>query len=433
MMCNGSHINYIMNHVLSVYLPQEQLTWYFGTDGRIELKGTGILIHTEPAFSFAACTLADEDILNLQTILTLLGSSSFDFEQVPKVVNYLKLIHFFTAEFYLDQTVHADDHGRLSSKHIQQAFIPYLEYPIVDILMAALASKIGVKPKTPKHIYFSSDFDFINFPDHKGKTGIVKRYLGNLLKGQLKQLKQEWPSLWRARHDMDYNYFLNQSMFCFETHRNPAVKISNLAFWLVEAAHPKYDYVNDFNRPSTRTFIDKLARQGVVSGLHPNYNTVDQPNALGSQTERFSAIFGYRPKIARFHYLRELPQHKQLNLLDQHGMQEDHSYCFADSLLFRGGRSFAMNLWDFEHDRPSKVLSVPISIMDVTLHDYLKLDEQAAWDACKRKIDLSLRWGSVCSLLWHNVYAYEYGIPHNYQHRLIAKIKAYILQCDWAA
>ena len=140
-------------------------------------------------------------------------------------------------------------------------------------------------------------------------------------------------------------------------------------------------------------------------------------------------MFNYNPLKIRFHYLncRFPDDFKQLESL---GIKEDFSYSFPDFISFRGGRSKPVKLWNQSEKRAYNVISWPLTIMDGTLNDYMKLDYNRALEISKKFILYSLAFGNVCDLLWHNRSLYKYGFENNYHPSLINDIKSYIIEID---
>jgi hypothetical protein len=105
----------------------------------------------------------------------------------------------------------------------------------------------------------------------------------------------------------------------------------------------------------------------------------------------------------------------------------DFSYCFPDSLLFRGGRTVAVKFWSFKENRSIDVISYPIFLMDVMFSTYLKTSLNDAKKLADKKIDLFKKYGKTCVLLWHNNNMYEYYEKKNYHPELFNHIKNKLL------
>ncbi|RLI05515.1 hypothetical protein DRO22_02645, partial [Candidatus Bathyarchaeota archaeon] len=50
------------------------------------------------------------------------------------------------------------------------------------------------------------------------------------------------------------------------------------------------------------------------------------------------------------------------------------------------------------------ILEIPLTIMDCTLFDYMKLDMEGAWKTTKLLIDVTEKYNGVITILWHNTY-----------------------------
>jgi hypothetical protein len=56
------------------------------------------------------------------------------------------------------------------------------------------------------------------------------------------------------------------------------------------------------------------------------------------------------------------------------------------------------------------ILEIPLTIMDCTLFDYMKLDIDSAWKLTKLLIDTVEKYNGVITILWHNTYMVGYNL-----------------------
>ena len=55
------------------------------------------------------------------------------------------------------------------------------------------------------------------------------------------------------------------------------------------------------------------------------------------------------------------------------------------------------------HDRPYNVVEIGLTLMDVTLRGYMKLDFRSAWLEIERQIDHLRAVGGCTSVVWHPI------------------------------
>ncbi|MBL4655608.1 MAG: N-acetyl sugar amidotransferase [Bacteroidia bacterium] len=391
----------------------------------------------EELFDFYKPSLNNEDLFFLNKIKQAVKSSDDDISSLRDSVynlelsnvNWLKLTTFFINEVYLDRSLLYDKHHRISSKMINDQFKEFLEFPVVDILSRLFCYKSQLNKSKEFKVNFTCDFDVLNNWTHIGWKGFLKRVIKNFFQLKWYTIVLEFISIIYSDKLLKWNFFLNCKMFVATNQSMFGnFKMENIAFMLMKKDNEQYDIENNFTTRSFKEFLEKLKIEfNVKIGIHPNYDSTQKPELLKPQIDKFQNIFGNYPEISRFHYLRcDFPN--DLKLLEQHEIYSDYSYGFADSLLFRGGRTFPLNLWYGEITQ--KVISVPLTIMDTSLNDYLFLAYEEALKACKQKILYSVAFGSSLTLLWHNHNTYKHYTPFNYHPKLFRKLKSYIYNLD---
>ncbi len=201
--------------------------------------------------------------------------------------------------------------------------------------------------------------------------------------------------------------------------------IINIAFWQVNVKDNLYDNKTDYTSLSIRKYILSLQKQKVIFGLHPSYGTSNTKQEINLQNKIFTKHFNSLPKYYRFHYLKYSYPEDLINI-EREKLTIDISYCFVDSLLFRGGRTIGIKPWSFIEDRPINIVSIPISIMDGTLNTYLNFSYSEAKESVIRKILLTKKYGNILVLLWHNNNMHKDFLKNNYFPELMKDVKEII-------
>ena len=305
-MVNQKQLKYLLEDVIALGL-EVNVPEFSISSGEILLGEEGSL-YREPLFSFNVPNLSEVDLTFLDEVLKAIEEAGDNVDSLRKVfnidyeqsVNYLKLVHFFVSEAYLDNEYPLDKHDRVSFQAVKEEYRKYLAVPIVDILIDRFYSELKVSVKKTRKVFFTCDFDILNFWSELGKKGVIKREMKSLAKFQLKRTYSEAKSIVKGSKAVKYNYFLNDEMFQYET--NTAVEIENIAFWLIQKNHP-LDCENDFSNPAVKSFIEELKNRDVVFGLHPNYESAANDIVFEEQINKFKSVFGSAPEKNRFHYL----------------------------------------------------------------------------------------------------------------------------------
>lgn len=346
----------------------------------------------------------------------------------PNGIPFLKLAHYFVNEHYFGKSLRVDNHNRVTTDSVYRNIHKYLHYPMVDLLCDMFQYHYLGTEKQERTIYFTSDFDYSNLWSYLGFFKTIWRFFKHIIFIRRILLIEEFWSLLLSKKYLNRNFMLTKSMFLFKEKIGESLNIKNIGFLLVEKTNKKYDFKNDFTELPFKEYLNNL--MGNVSfGIHPSYNTRYNADSLKSQIETFEKIVFERPRYSRFHYLNcSFPD--DLLPLEENRIIQDFSFYFCDSLLFRGSISRPFKQWSYSANRPVNVDIIPLSIMDVTLRNTLKLTFADAQKMAHEKTRIALLLGRTCVLLWHNNEMYEPLYRGNYSRKLLMGIKNYIEELE---
>ena len=146
-----------------------------------------------------------------------------------------------------------------------------------------------------------------------------------------------------------------------------------------------------------RYIIDNGWEVGLHGG-HEAYNNLDRIN---EGKERLENVIGKKVIGYRNHYLRfKVPD--TWGLLSKSGFKYDTTFGYADCVGFRNGMCHPFKPYNLNTNEEIDILEIPLTIMDGTLFDYMKLDLEGAWKITKMLIDTVERYNGVVTVLWHN-------------------------------
>jgi len=152
--------------------------------------------------------------------------------------------------------------------------------------------------------------------------------------------------------------------------------------------------------PGFRKFIASFSQNGQC-GIHPSFRSNLEISVLEKELQLFQTMTGSPCRSSRQHYLKlSLPETYQ-NLILM-GIKEDYSMGFADLPGFRAGLAAPFHFFDLTKNQKEDLKIWPITFMDGTLRDYMKLSDPESLEyACKlcdhvRSVD-----GTMISL-FHN-------------------------------
>jgi peptidoglycan/xylan/chitin deacetylase (PgdA/CDA1 family) len=147
--------------------------------------------------------------------------------------------------------------------------------------------------------------------------------------------------------------------------------------------------------------VETIAEAGAEIGLHGSYLAAEDLDRLATERALLAQLDG--PLAGqRYHYLRVDP-HRNLVPLAGLGFRYDTTLGFPDAPGFRAGIAHPFRPWDFEHDRPSELVEVPLALMDATLAEarYEGLSAEAARPRVLALLDWAAEHGGGFSVLWH--------------------------------
>jgi len=147
--------------------------------------------------------------------------------------------------------------------------------------------------------------------------------------------------------------------------------------------------------------VETLLGCGAEVGLHGSYLAADDLERLARERALLAQLDG--PLIGqRYHYLRVDP-HRNLAPLAGIGFRYDTSLGFPDALGFRAGVAHPFRPWDFEGDRPSNLVEIPLAVMDATLAEerYAGLTAAETKPRVLALLDWAAEHGGGFSVLWH--------------------------------
>jgi hypothetical protein len=393
--------------------------------GQIMLTSLSGETYLEDIFDFENPVINESQRSKFEEILSIADYST---ESQIKIINsiknselpLLKLLHFIINEYWINEKIPLDKHKRHTSKSIKTEWLFANVQPVAEFIIKALLLKLNIKQiSLEKNIHFTCDYDILELWRGMGIAKLITQIMSPLKRGKfllfVKRLKHFINEYFGA------NPLLNSKMFVSEINAGIGVSIKNIAFWHIHVNHKEYDFRNHFDHLKVLDFVKNLSHLNVENALHPCYGSSESIDLMNHQARLFKNIFGKEATKARFHYLQcSLPSHLNTYLTTQ--IIEDYSYCFPDKLLFRGGRSGPIKMWDKSHSRPCNILSYPLTIMESTLSDYMKLTEQDALKLALKHIKASIDSSGYCDLLWHNRSMFKDDHEGNYHPELFAKI-----------
>ncbi len=144
-----------------------------------------------------------------------------------------------------------------------------------------------------------------------------------------------------------------------------------------------------------RRILDLVRRYGHQPGLHGCAYSLARDD-YDRQCERLSAAARQAILCHRNHYL-VWDAVNSPSALAKAGIGVDSSCGFTDVNAFRAGMAHAYRLWDWQADRPSRVLEVPLIFMDSVMRG----SEEQEWHELYERLETAGATGGCVAILFH--------------------------------
>lgn len=317
----------------------------------------------------------------------------------------------FSASFYLvsryeEYLPHIrDNHNRYLASGSDAYQQGYLNKPLVNMwsfkIKAILLERFpDLKITTPVYSFIPTiDIDAAYAYKNKGITraigGIAKAFQNR----EYDEVRHRIRVLLRLEHD---------PFETFELQMQLQKKYNYQAIYFILLA----DYgPNDKNIPYNNRYFQRLIRylaDYAEIGIHPSYASSSQPSLMVMETARLSKILKRDVEISRQHFLKLSMPETYRNLINN-DIVKDYTMGYAEVPGFRASICTPFPFFDLDQDSITTLIIYPFTVMDGTLHDYMKLSPQKATETINELISEVKKVGGTFIPLWHNPALNEEG------------------------
>ena len=163
----------------------------------------------------------------------------------------------------------------------------------------------------------------------------------------------------------------------------------------------KSDQDFNFRIEDLRKELRNIINNGWEVGLHGGHEAYNDLDKIKKEKERLENVIGKQVIGYRNHYLRfKVPT--TWVLLKEAGFKYDTTFGYADCVGFRNGMCHPFKPFSLKANKNIDILEIPLTIMDSTLFEYMRLDLEDAWDITKWLIQTVEKYQGVITILWHN-------------------------------
>ncbi len=307
-----------------------------------------------------------------------------------------------------------DHHGRFPAKASHAYQYRYLERPIIDEWLDIL--KQIIKKQWPtielkQHAFqmrLSHDVDRPFQYRFTSPANILRQASGDLVKRRKPGLAGKrlytWQSVRRGHLTKDpYNTF---DWIMDVSEKNG---LCSAFYFICAKTSRKYDADYELKHPIIRKLMRRIHQRGHEIGLHPSYNTYQNPKQFQREAETLQHICSTE-RInqplwgGRMHYLR-WEQPTTLAIWDNNGLDYDSTLGYADHPGFRCGTCYEYPAFNPLTQQMLSLRIRPLIAMECSIVSpaYLGLGYSAAAENKIRQLQDKCRLvKGQFTLLWHN-------------------------------
>ncbi|MBS1658953.1 MAG: polysaccharide deacetylase family protein [Bacteroidetes bacterium] len=310
----------------------------------------------------------------------------------------------FAAAFYLVTRYEEylpftpDQYGRFPDKENTGVKEGFHEVPVVNHF--AMWLKEFLQQRYPELSFQNPSFEFrltydIDFAfAYRGKG--FMRNAGGFAKSLLKLDLKE--SLWRMHvlrgmeadpyDTFDYQFALHEKF-----------GLNPLYFFLLGDFN-KFDKNIPWTNPRLQSLIRSISNR-YDCGLHSSYASNSYSGKVKTELQRLESISGKKIIRNRQHFLKlKFPDTYQTLLANE--ITEDYTMGFASLTGFRSGIASPYPWYDLSKEETTSLRIFPFTVMDASLHYYLKLSPEHALTKTKSLMDEVKKVNGYFQFLAHN-------------------------------
>ena len=290
-----------------------------------------------------------------------------------------------------------DNHGRFPATASFAFQNGFLEKPVVDIWAFAFYHELRERfnlPEISRPLIHIPTLDVDIAFAYKGrsfirKTGgaikdVYRRNWGRFVE-RIRVLREKKPDPFD-----NFDFFLKN---CKEAHTDPRI------FFLIHSSSSLDPNLSAGNK-EVQSLLKSL-NEKVELGIHPSYNGGQKSASIKREKRELSDITGKEVECSRQHFLRfKWPQ--TAHALLKAGIREDFSLGFADAPGFRAGTCTPFPFYDIQREVETGLLLYPLTVMDGTLADYMKLSPEKSLEKMEALATGLKMVGGTYVSLWHN-------------------------------
>jgi hypothetical protein len=310
----------------------------------------------------------------------------------------------FAASFYLVtryeeyESSKKDKYGRYNLSQSVAKTHGFLDQPVVNSWAEILALRLrGLYPALalkPSAYRFIPTIDVDHAYAYKGRglgrtLGGIGRSLSGAKFGKI------------AERIMVLNGLMEDPYDTFDYIRDFHSRLGILPwFFILFADYGGKDNNVSLNRKSFLNMLAGLADEATL-GIHPSLSSNRSPKRLETEINGLASATGREIRSSRQHFLKfSFP--RTFRHLITFGITDDFSMGYASDIGFRAGIANPFRFFDLYRNEVTPLTIHPVTAMDVTFRDYLRLTPEKSTEKIKQLADVVRSVNGEFVSLWHN-------------------------------
>jgi len=396
------------------YIADLMLREMLGLEVRFTTSLEDFIDYIGPKISYARGPLAEGLFIEasgllFETTLILHDVASSTIDGVPvlfKSVNPLSALPFdpFAAAFYMVSRYEEyhphkkDSFGRYPVTESIAWKGKFLDIPIVhrwaEVLESLLRKHFPGLKFLHLQYHFVPTIDIDHAWSYLGRT--LARTMGgfgrSLMHGRLQEITDRFKVLAGLAPDPYDNYAFISTVH--EPYAPPPI------FFILFADYGLSDNNVTVTSKNFHRLLRELDQHGRV-GIHPSLSSNKHPGRLEDEYEGLCEVLDRDVTLSRQHFLK-LAMPATYHGLLQLGITDDYSMGYASHAGFRAGIAIPFPFFDLVKDEVTTLRIHPVTLMDVTMKDYLRLSKVESLEKIANMIQTIKAINGEFVSLWHN-------------------------------
>lgn len=297
-------------------------------------------------------------------------------------------------EYYYPKT---DIHGRPFPENGWLGRNNLLKVPVVDIWLNNFAAKLNEKfhlniKKPAFHALSTIDLDNGFKYKYKGPKRVLGGVVNDLKSFRFSNLNKRLMTILGFKKD---EYDIYEWLIDF----NRQKKVP-LHFFILNAKRGNHDRGLPRNGRGVQSIVDTLLKNNTPFGIHPSYSSNRNILKFDRELKGLESLAKREIITSRQHYLR-FNLSRTFPYMVQRGIKHDYSMGFASKAGFRSGTSRSHYYFDLKENTSTTLLFHPITVMEGTYKDYLKVRASVAFEEIMELMNVVKEHGGTFMSIWH--------------------------------